>query len=212
MKTPHRPNRPTSKERLTRRDLLGLGSAPASVANLRTVIRGAHLYQPNTIGLAERDVLQQIGIRRLYISPGHNFFGHHGQPADHHPTVEVPAIECVAGRGVRGDRFIDYKDNYKGQITFFAWEAYEGICAHFSVRNLSPSVFRRNVITMGADLNSLIGQEFEIQGVRFRGTEECRPCHWMNSVFADGAEDYLRGQGGLRAVILTPGILRANLP
>jgi hypothetical protein len=50
---------------------------------------------------------------------------------------------------------------------------------------------------------------FELQGVRFFGVEECSPCHWMNYAFRDErAETWLRGRGGLRARILTDGILR----
>jgi len=33
--------------------------------------------------------------------------------------IEVPVIECVASRGIRGDRYFNFKDDYKGQITFF---------------------------------------------------------------------------------------------
>ena len=62
--------------------------------------------------------IETMKIRHLFISPGHNYFGHHGQPAGRHPIIEVPEIECVAGRGVRGDRFFDFKEDYKGQITF----------------------------------------------------------------------------------------------
>ncbi len=69
-----------------------------------------------------------VKVRQLYIAPGHNFFGRHGQPAADNPIVEVAEIDCVAGRGLRGDRFFDYKENYRGQITFFAWETYEAIC------------------------------------------------------------------------------------
>jgi MOSC domain-containing protein YiiM len=65
------------------------------------------------------------------------------------------------------------------------------------------------VITAGADLNQLIGVEFEIQGVRFAGTEEAKPCAWMNTAFRDErAEAWLKGRGGLRARILTDGVLR----
>jgi MOSC domain-containing protein YiiM len=60
------------------------------------------------------------------------------------------------------------------------------------------------------DLNYLIGVEFEVQGVRFRGTEECSPCYWMNTAIAPGAEKLLKGRGGLRAVILADGKLRAD--
>ena len=152
-----------------------------------------------------------VEVRQLYIAAGHNFFGRHGQPPGQHSIVEVAEVECVAGRGLRGDRFFDFKENYKGQITFFARETYEAICCDLGVRDRSPSAFRRNVITTGVDLNVLIDREFLIQGVRFRGTEECRPCYWMDRAFAPGANEFLKGRGGLRAVILTDGSLRVNI-
>jgi MOSC domain-containing protein YiiM len=146
-------------------------------------------------------------VHRLYISPGHNFFGHHGREPDTFPAIEVPTLECVAGRGIRGDRFFDYKENYKGQITFFALEVFEQLCDALAVRNCSIALLRRNVITRGVDLNTLIDREFEIQGVRFRGTGECKPCYWMNRAIAPGAEQFLKGRGGLRARILSDGLL-----
>jgi MOSC domain-containing protein YiiM len=152
-----------------------------------------------------------VVVCQLYIAAGHNFFGRHGQPPGENAIVEVQDVDCVAGYGLRGDRFFDFKENYKGQITFFAWETYEAICRGLGVRDRTPSVFRRNVITAGVDLNELIGREFQIQGVHFRGTEECRPCYWMDQAFAPGANEFLKGRGGLRAVILSNGILRADI-
>ena len=151
-----------------------------------------------------------VKVRHLYISPGHNFFGRQGLPAGEHPLLERAEIRCVAGRGVEGDRFFDFKDDYKGQITFFASEVFDELCHQLGVSNKSPGVTRRNVITAGADLNSLVGVEFEIQGVRFLGTAECSPCHWMDEVIAPGAEKLLHARGGLRAKILTDGILRVG--
>src|SRR5436853_6042757 len=87
-------------------------------------------------------------------------------------------------------------------------QTYDAICDEFDVYDKPSSVFRRNVITSGVDLNDWIGEEFEIQGVRFRGIEECKPCYWMDRAFAPGAEEFLRGRGGLRAMILTDGKLR----
>jgi MOSC domain-containing protein YiiM len=153
----------------------------------------------------------RIKIGQLYVSPGHNFFGHHGQPPGENQTLPVAEIQCVAGRGILGDRFFDYKPIYRGQITFFEMEVFATISREFGVCDKAPSVFRRNVITKGAELNSLIGKEFEIQGVRFRGEEECRPCHWMNGAFAPGAEQFLKGRGGLRAAILTSGKLLVDV-
>ncbi len=149
-------------------------------------------------------------ILHLFISPEHNFFGHHGQPAGTAPVIEVSQAECVAGKGIVGDRFFDWKEDYKGQITFFEHEQYERLCEKLGVMGVPPSAFRRNVITKGVDLNTLIGTEFEVQGVRFFGTQESAPCYWMNQAFAEGAEEALKGHGGLRAKILCGGVLRTS--
>ncbi len=151
-------------------------------------------------------------VLHLYISPGHNFFGRHGQPAGQHPTCEVPEVHCVAGHGLKGDRFFDFNDDYKGQITFFACEVYEALCAQFQIRDKPPAVFRRNVITRGVDLNALVGREFAVQGVRFLGVEECAPCYWMDQAFCPGAEAAMKNRGGLRARILSDGVLRPTAP
>lgn len=149
-------------------------------------------------------------IRHLYISPAHVYVGHHGKPAGETLMVEVPEVECVAGKGLKGDRYFDFKKDFKGQITFFSEEVYERLCEQMQVTDKDPSVFRRNVIVRGVDLNSLIGAEFELQGVRFIGTQEAAPCYWMNTAFAQGAEQLLKGNGGLRARILSDGVLRRN--
>ncbi len=149
-------------------------------------------------------------VRQLFISPGHNFFGRHQQPPGDHPLIECVEVRCVAGRGIEGDRFFDFKSNYKGQVTFFSAEVFADVCRELGVSGKSPGVTRRNIITAGADLNSLVGVEFEIQGVRFAGTAECSPCHWMNAVIAPGAEKLLHARGGLRARILTDGIMRGE--
>ena len=148
-----------------------------------------------------------IQVHQLFISTGHNFFGHHGQPAGQNPLVEVNQIECVAGRGIRGDRFFDFKENYKGQITFFSLEVFDALRRELNLAQAQPSATRRNAFVAGVDLNSLVGAEFEIQGVRFAGVEQCKPCDWMDSALGHGAEAWLRGRGGLRARILTDGVL-----
>jgi MOSC domain-containing protein YiiM len=154
--------------------------------------------------------MNSIAIRHLFISPGHNFFGHHGEEAGTHPLHEVDEIECVAGHGVRGDRFFDYRDNYEGQITFFSAEVFSDVCRSLGANVSFPGVARRNVVTEGVDLNSLIGKRFRIQGVEFEGVAECRPCYWMDQAISPGAEAALQGRGGLRAKILSDGTLRVD--
>ncbi len=147
-------------------------------------------------------------VEQLFISPGHNFFGHHDQLAGGHASMAVGQIECVAARGIRGDRFFDYKENYKGQITFFALEVFDALRRELNLPDAQPQGTRRNAFVRGEDLNSLIGQEFEVQGVRFAGVEESKPCHWMNAALGPGAEEWLKGRAGLRCRILTDGCLR----
>jgi MOSC domain-containing protein YiiM len=149
-------------------------------------------------------------VRHLYISPGHNFFGHHGAPPGELEMSEVPSVRCVAGRGLEGDRFLDFKPDYKGQITFFSWEVFQELCAALRIPDKPPSVLRRNVIVEGGDLNDLIDREFELQGVRFFGTQECKPCYWMDEAFGPGAEAAMQGRGGLRARIMTDGVLKVT--
>jgi MOSC domain-containing protein YiiM len=153
--------------------------------------------------------MPMVEICHLYISAGHNFFGHHGREADNYPAIEVPSVECIAGHGIRGDRFFDYRDDYKGQITFFSLEVFDELCGAFHLRNCSLALLRRNVIVCDADLNSLIDQKFELQGMQFLGTGECKPCYWMDQAVAPGTEEFLKGRGGLRARILTDGRLES---
>ncbi len=152
--------------------------------------------------------MHSMTIEQLFISPGHNFFGHHEQPAGTSPLIEVSEVECVAGRGLRGDRFFDFKEDYKGQITFFAREVFDEVCQVLSVAVASPGIARRNAITRGVDLNELIGRRFVLQEIEFEGVCECKPCYRMDTVIAPGAESALQGRGGLRAKILSDGTLR----
>lgn len=149
-----------------------------------------------------------LTIQGLFLSPGHNFFGHHGGPAGKHPMLPVAALACVAGRGVRGDRFFDYKPDYNGQITFFSLEIFAALQRELGLPEARPEAARRNVLVTGVDLNALVGIEFTLQGVRFFGTEECRPCYWMDRALGPGANAWMRGRGGLRARILSDGIIR----
>jgi len=148
-------------------------------------------------------------LERIFISEGHAFFGRFGQPAADHPMRELRRVECVAGRGLRGDRFFDYRPDYKGQVTLFSAEVLDELRAALGLPGAEPAGLRRNLLVRGADLNALIGREFTLQGVLLLGMEECRPCVWMNGSIGPGAEDWLRGRGGLRARVLGDGWLEA---
>lgn len=151
-------------------------------------------------------------LRHIFIAAGHSFFGRHAPPAVDHPAREVAEVECVAGYGLRGDRFFGYRPGYRGQVTFIALEVLAELQRQFQLPALAPSAPRRNLVTAGVDLRELIGRRFTLQGVEFEGMEECRPCPWMNHALAPGAEDWLKleGRGGLRCRVHRGGWLRSG--
>lgn len=157
-----------------------------------------------------QSVAVNVTLKHLFISPGHNYFGRHGKGSLNHPVEEVSSLDCVAGRGIRRDRFFDYKPDYKGQITFFDWAVYERVRDEIVKGELHPRAFRRNVLVSGVDLNELIDKRFTLGGLELTGSCECRPCYWMDEACAPGAHEFLKGSGGLRARIVRGGKLKAG--
>lgn len=151
-------------------------------------------------------------IKGLYRSAQHIYRGHHGVPAGTEPMAPMPTAHLVAGKGIEGDRY-SRLEGAKGQVTFFAEEAWERLRSELGVER-GHDVFRRNIVVEGSDLNSLIGREFEVQGIRFRGVEYCKPCRWMDDAFGPGTLDRLAQwqAGGLRAAVLSDGVLAVDSP
>ena len=151
-------------------------------------------------------------LLEIWSSTGNDFRGRHQQERLDHPIQSLSQIECIAGMGLKGDRYFGYKPDFKGQVTFFDAAAVEAVREAFSKPDLSASVFRRNLIVRGIDLSAWVGKRFRFQGIEFEATEECKPCYWMDKVVAPGAEEFLKigFRGGLRAKILTNGILRVK--
>ena len=153
--------------------------------------------------------ITSISIARICISPGHNYIGHYGKPSGSHPVVSSDSVELVAGQGIVGDRYFGHKEDFKGQITFFDMAVSDDLAEQLG-QTVDPESTRRNVLLRGIDLNTLVGKTFVVQGIRFQGVEECRPCFWMDEAIGGGAEDLLKGRGGLRARILTDGTLQSG--
>jgi molybdopterin synthase catalytic subunit len=150
----------------------------------------------------------------IWISPGNDFRGRHGLGRLDHGIQSLSEVECVAGMGLRGDRYFGYQPDYKGQVTFLDAGLVQAVRDRFSRPDLSGSAFRRNLIVRGIDLAEWEGRRFRFQGVEFEGSEECKPCYWMDAAVAPGAEDFLKAdhRGGLRARILSDGVLRIGMP
>jgi MOSC domain-containing protein YiiM len=148
-------------------------------------------------------------IVTLCLSAAHVYAGHFGRPAGTTPMLIRDQLRVEAGRGIDGDRYCQAPGGHEGQVTFFAEETWLRLRQTLGRLDAGPEVFRRNVVVRGADLCALIGQEFEIQGVRFQGAAYCKPCFWMDQAFAPGTLAALTAwqAGGLRARALSSGRL-----
>lgn len=152
------------------------------------------------------------GLRHIYISGGHDYWGRQGEGRMQHGVTELDEVECVAGMGVRGDRYFGYRKDFKGQATFFDEAVVEDLRAMFKLPKLPASVFRRNFIVRGVELGEWLGKRFRFQGVEFEGAQECKPCQWMDRAVEPGTLDFMKQKfrGGLRTKIVTSGILRVG--
>jgi MOSC domain-containing protein YiiM len=154
--------------------------------------------------------MEQIQIQSIFVSPEHGYVGRDPEGAGEQTMQTLDEVDCVAGKGLIGDRYFDHKADYIGQATFFSADVFEAACSHVGNESCVPWAMRRNIMVSGIDLNGLIGREFEIDGVRFLGTEECAPCRWMDRSIGEGARSFLKGRGGLRVKILSSGKLRCG--
>lgn len=147
----------------------------------------------------------KVVIKHIYRSVDHNYFGRYGKGSLDYTVEECSSVQLEAGKGIEGDRFFDYKPDYKGQITFFDWSVFELVRDQLMNGELEPSKFRRNVMIEGVNLNTLIGKKFSIGELEFTGSCECSPCFWMDEACVEGTEQFLKGRGGLRARITGGG-------
>ncbi|WPD19562.1 MOSC domain-containing protein [Thermaerobacter composti] len=131
------------------------------------------------------------------------------------PMVTVPAVRAVAGRGLEGDRYFVGSGTWQGwpdpELTLVEEEAVVAVARELG-RRLDPAALRRNVVTRGVRLVDLIGRRFRLGSVWVEGVRPCDPCGYLERQVAPGLKAALAGRGGLRARILTTGVVRVGDP
>ena len=121
-------------------------------------------------------------------------------------------VEAVAGRGLTGDRYFlkegtySAKDGPDREVTLIEVEAIEGLAREHEI-TLQPFQTRRNLLTRGVPLNHLVGKTFAIGPVVLRGIRLCEPCGHLEKLTCKGVEKGLIHRGGLRAQVITGGML-----
>lgn len=146
-----------------------------------------------------------VYLSHIYSSAEHHYFTREKFDVGSAPTNDHKAVDLEPGRGIKGDRF----EFSKYPLTFISEEVMQSVCAQLELP-YDPSLFRRNIVISGINLNQLIGKQFRIGEVDFEGLEHCAPCTWMNAVMKKGAYKLMSGRGGLRVKVLNRGCIQTG--
>jgi MOSC domain-containing protein YiiM len=129
------------------------------------------------------------------------------------PARALEEVGAEPGHGLEGDRYragsgTFHKPGKPGQdITLIEAEALEAMAAEHGIA-LEAHAARRNVLTRGVSLDSLLGRCFAVGGVECVGVRPCDPCSHLERVTEPGVLRGLAGRGGLRADVVTSGRIR----
>ena len=131
------------------------------------------------------------------------------------PMESISQTLAVAGKGLQGDRYYEGVGTYSDhpgsgrEVTLIEIEALEALKRDYDIE-IAPAQARRNLVTRAVALNHLVGREFTVGKVRLRGMRLCDPCAHLEKLSARGALRGLIHRGGLRADILSGGIIRVG--
>ena len=130
------------------------------------------------------------------------------------PMQSISEVRAVPGQGLEGDRYFDHKGTFSKpqpdrELTLIEAEAIEALRSEFQV-DFGLSASRRNIVTRGVPLNHLVDKEFWISDVKARGLRLCEPCSHLQRLSHPKVLPGLVHRGGLRAQILTEGMIRVG--
>jgi len=131
------------------------------------------------------------------------------------PMFSVSEVRAVAGKGLEGDRYFKragtYSHNSKPgrEVTLIEAEAIEALRRDLDL-GLEPGDARRNIVTRGVPLNHLVGQRIRVGEVVLEGVRLCEPCSHLEGLTKSGVLVGLVHRGGLRAQIVSGGIIRVG--
>lgn len=140
------------------------------------------------------------------------------------PMESISQVRAVPGRGLEGDRYFQGRGTYSPrasvggrEVTLIESESVEALFN--GIMNADGQALgikvpagdaRRNLVTVGVPLNHLVDKEFWVGEVLMRGTRLCEPCKHLESLTQQGVLGGLIHRGGLRARILSEGIIHAG--
>ena len=132
------------------------------------------------------------------------------------PMSSRSEVRAIPGRGIEGDRYFTGAGTFSPhpqkpdfEITLIEREKIDAFARETGLP-FTAARARRNLVTEGVDLNALAGKEFLVGEVRIRGIRFCEPCsHLAKMTFPETLKGLVH-KGGLRAQIVTEGIIRVR--
>jgi hypothetical protein len=126
------------------------------------------------------------------------------------PAQSVDSAHALPDLGLEGDRHVTAAGTFPSGLPGSALTLIQSeVCDSFTPR-IGPDEHRRNIVTSGIDLNALVGHEFVIGEIRCRGMRLCEPCTVLQGYASRPVLRELVHRGGLRADIVTEGVLRVG--
>ena len=130
--------------------------------------------------------------------------------------VALCEVRAVPGLGLEGDRYFSGTGTFSPhprkpdfEVTLIEQEKIAAFAAESGLP-FTAALARRNLVTEGVDLNGFVGREFSIGAVRLFGMRLCEPCAYLAKVsFPETLKGLVR-KGGLRARIVSEGVLRVG--
>jgi len=129
--------------------------------------------------------------------------------------MSIGEVRALAGKGLEGDRYCLGVGTYSDtpgtgrQVTLIELESIDALQRDHGVA-IPPTAARRNIVTQGVALNHLIGQRFRVGPVTLLGVRLCEPCAHLESLSSPGVLRGLVHRGGLRADILSDGLIHVG--
>jgi MOSC domain-containing protein YiiM len=120
----------------------------------------------------------------------------------------VERVELDRHAGVVGDRWLGRPGSAgTRQVTLITEEALLAIARFLGLASVPPEALRRNVVVGGINLLALRDKRVVVGSAVLDITGECHPCSRMEEILGAGGYNAVRGQGGVTAKIVEPGVV-----
>lgn len=130
---------------------------------------------------------------------------------------ELAVAKLIEGVGLEGDRYAIQRGHYSHlwhpdrQLTLISQEVIDHVADQIGLP-VHGAELRRNVITRGVDLNSLVGGFFKIGETVLYGGRLNVPCRYLERLIGKMVFEPLLGRSGLNCQILRGGSIRPGDP